>query len=229
MARKTESEFSSVADRIERRDAALTADRKHTRERNAAMRPIRKAVAERERAGRGSATPERIAKAGDQLEVMITGTQRINPTGLDAMLRHSLISQWEYEAGDEFRRTAEIAGINPGAPTVDWGALSGNFGPRPPRAFSSQNIHDAIVHHRRATEALQGSGGADLKDLLIIEKLCLDDWGPLAIGRTILNRRHKRDAVVAATECIKLSLQRLAAHYAYARLVRRPAKSAKTA
>lgn len=209
-----------------KREAALAADRRASRERTAIIRPLRKQVTERERTGKASATPERLLKAADLAEVTPQGTQRINPTGLDSLLRHRQISIWEFQAGDEFRRDAAIAKRDPAPSTVDWDGIGGNFGPRVPLEFSSQSIHDAIDRDRRARAALRGAGGTDLHDLIIIEQVCIHDWGPLAIGRDILGRKHKRDAVVAGVAVIQLCLRRLAAHYAYGRQQRKTTRSA---
>lgn len=170
---------------------------------------IARTVAERERTGRETATAERLAKAGlEAVEHTPAGVQRVSEAPLDRLLRTDEIGPDEFEAGDRFRNDAHVAGIDPGAPSVDWNALGGGFGPRVPTAFSSQKTMDARRRWRAVHDSLGTRSGVwSVLWLALVREQSLTDIG-LGLGVS-----GRKEAIAAAKASLVMALGVLAEHY----------------
>jgi hypothetical protein len=163
---------------------------------------VRRVVGEAERMKRGSATVERIMRAGTEaLEVTPAGIQRISQAPLDRLWRAGIITTREFEAGDRFRATAYLAAIDPGTMGVDWGAAGGGGrSARVPSMFTAQHIADARLDFRAAEKAIRGIVWRVLK-LGLVDELAL-----VEIGETVFARRDRREAAVAGSAGFQVAL-----------------------
>jgi len=168
---------------------------------------IRRVVSERERIGRGTATVERIMRAGpDALETTPptqdepAGVQRITQAPLDRLYRAGTISTREFQAGDRFRTLAHLAAIDPAAAGVDWGATGGGRAGKIPSMFASQRVADARLDLRRAEKAIRGVVWTVLW-LGLVKELPLEE-----MGRSVFARRDAREASVAGAAALQVAL-----------------------
>lgn len=154
---------------------------------------VRKTVRERERTGQGTATVERLLKAGeDGCETTQSGVQRINQAPLDRLWALGQLNAWEFNAGDTFRKDAYLAAIDPAAMTVDWNrAGGGGMSSRVPSMFSHQTMADARIRHRRMEKLIEGF------IFEIAERSLVKEWSLEQIGQRIFARHDPREAVVA--------------------------------
>ena len=163
---------------------------------------------ERERTGHSGATAERMAHAGsDGIEIGHHGIQRVVAAPLDRLRSAGVMTDREFAAGDKYRCDAFAARIDPAAPTVDWGALGGNFGPRVPSEYSSQAIFEARARHRQTLRCVRGVIRT-VVELALIRELSLAE-----IGRSVFGRAGDRDATVAGTTGVRMACAALADVY----------------
>lgn len=176
---------------------------------------LQRAVSERERVGHTSATVERLLKAGeDAIETTPPsreapgGVQRVTEAPLDRLHRAGEILEHEFNAGDRFRADAYLAAIDPGAKTVDWNAAGGGgFSAKVPIMFSSQNMADARIRHRRIKERVHGVIWT-VAELALIKELPF-----VAMGQSVFGRGDPRDAAVAGKTAVRMMLAALADAY----------------
>ncbi len=171
-------------------------------------------IRERERLGQGSATLDRLRKAGEDgyettppTREAPGGTQRIIAAPLDRLWKAGTISRADYYAGDQLRLDAFRAKIDPAAPSVDWASLGGNFGPRAPSMFNGQAIADARIRWRKYDKAVHGLIRSIL-DLALINEMALRD-----MGASLFARKDPREAAVAAEAGLRVALGALRWHY----------------
>lgn len=165
-------------------------------------------VAKRSLAGLESATPERMAKAGlENVEVGVASlTQRITDAPLDRLLVAELIGRREFDAGDDLRTCAWLSRIDPGAPSVDWNSVGGNFGPRDPTAFSSQATFDARRRWRRLEERFP----RDSTLWQLLRAALVDEISFTQIGKQFFRRHDRKDAILAGQVGLATALGALA-------------------
>ena len=163
-------------------------------------------VADRERIGKGTATVERLTMAGkDGIETVgKEGTQRIISAPLDRMWKAGDITKREFDAGDEYRTMRYLAGVDPSAPTVDWGAVGGAFGAKVPSMFSSQLIADERIRWRALSHQVRGVV-AVVAELALVRESSFEE-----IGRAVFGRDKRRDAAVAGHTAVRMMLGSLA-------------------
>jgi len=161
-----------------------------------------------EASGIGSATPERLAKAG-AVERTQTNIQRILEAPLDRLWKAGAISRGEYEAGERYRSDGYLSAIDPAAGTVDWTRTSNGYGARVPTVFGAQAVADARLRWRRIERTFPThSAVGRLLYLGIVQEQPL-----AAIGRNVFGRNDPREAIVAAHAGLKTALAALADHY----------------
>lgn len=163
---------------------------------------VRHQVAERERTGQGTATAERLLKAGwDGHELTPTNVQRILAAPLDRLWKERRITAREHDAGETFRSIAYLAAIDPGTMSVNWDMAGGaGWSPKVPVMFSSQKIADARIEWRRLEGAITGMTWTVLR-LGLIRELSL-----VEIGRSVFGEGNDRDARVAGEAGLRLAL-----------------------
>ena len=179
----------------------------------------RTALAERDRTGQGDGpTPERLVKAGPDTR-LIDATAApededrrqkrsyVLMAPLDRLQERGIITSREFEAGDKYRTDAFLAKIDPAAPSVDWGSLGGNFGPRIPSQFQSQSVADARARWREVQKFVGGVVKTVL-ELALIRENSLEE-----IGRAVFARSRGRDAAVAGQAAVRVALGSLADYY----------------
>lgn len=154
------------------------------------------------------AIPDRLRHAGpDGVQVDPTGRQRIVAAPLDRLLASGFITQREFDSGDRLRADAYLAGIEPGAPTVDWSAMPMALRGRLPSMFSSQHIADARIRFRRLKQAMGGVVWDVLNVALILER------DLQTVGQNIFGVRNHGEAVVAGKAGFRVALGALADAY----------------
>lgn len=160
-----------------------------------------------------SATPERLAKLpeGGVEAIVQDGTtetiQRVIAAPLDRERKRGRITAREYEAGDQCRRDAFASKIDPAAPTVDWNALGGHFGPRVPSAFTAQAVMDARRRYRAVERGLNGFSWAVLR-ITVVDEEELEE-----VGHGLLAYKSDRDARAAGFGAFRVALGELALFY----------------
>lgn len=169
-------------------------------------------VAERERIGRQSATPERMVKAGlENVEVGVaSNVQRVTDAPLERMRKAGAITDREYRAGEMYCDDHHAAAVDPGAPTVDWNAVGGGFGPRTPSMFASQAVADARERWRRLERAFPGRSlvAAVLKNALVHQHSFTD------LGNLILPpSKDRKEMITAGKAALRMALAAAADHY----------------
>ena len=174
-------------------------------------RKAKNLAAERERTKQGTATPERIIKAGDGFEKNVgrENAQRVVEAPLDRLRKSGRISGSEYEAGDRFRGDAYLAAVDPGSGTVDWQrAGGGGRSSFVPSMFESQHIYDARKRYREVQLCFRGLIWSVLQNALVHEH-SLEEMGHALFGRS-----NKRDAAVSGDAGFRVALAALADRYA---------------
>lgn len=181
------------------------------RPRRAAARDIN----QREALGKASATPERVARAGEAQDVAAAGYQRFSDAPLDRLLAREVINQIQYDAGDKYREDFYRAGmetsgvIDPLRPNVGGGA-SGTAAGFMPTAEWQRAARVRI----RAAEAQLGDELVPVIREILVES---EPGADLAqIGRRMFGRAQAGEARAALIEVFKVALQKLAVHYGYA-------------
>ncbi len=172
-------------------------------------------VAERTRAGLTSATVERLLKVGDEgTEYTQSNVQRLHTGPLDRLWKSGELMHREYHAGDQFRLDQFRAKIDPGAPTVDWGAIGGNFGPRNPSIFGSQAIAEARIRWRNIVDAL-GPKPRKRPGLVwtVLTLAILSENSIEEIGAKVFGRGDRREARSAGHAGFQVALSSLADYY----------------
>ena len=171
----------------------------------------RNIVSERERTHQGTATPERIVRAGEGFEKNVgkEGAQRMVDAPLDRMWKSGAITRTEFEAGDKFRGDAYLAAVDPGTGSVDWShAGGGGRSSFVPSMFGAQHIHDARTRFREVERSFDGLVWTMLKNGLVHEH-SLEE-----MGRACFARADKREAAVAGQAGFRTALAALADSYA---------------
>lgn len=169
-------------------------------------------ASERERTHQGTATPERIARAGAGFEKNVgrEGAQRMVEAPLDKMFKSGRLGRDLFEAGDRFRGEAYLAAVNPGALTIDWrraggGGNKSNF---VPAMFEHHHMTDASNRLNNMRKDLHGSTWNLLFDALVHE------YSLEQIGLTHFGRNDKRQASAAGDAGLRVALCALSTWYA---------------
>ncbi len=169
---------------------------------------LRRVTAERERTNQGTATVERIMRAGGAAAIEYAGrenVQRINAAPLDRLWKDGRISAREFDAGDWLRSLAYLAAIDPGTMAVNWDmAGGGGRSAKVPTMFSTQKIADARIEFRRIERTIRGVVMTTLRLGVIKEREMVE------IGRAVFGHGNDRDARVAAAAGLQVALAALA-------------------
>jgi hypothetical protein len=153
-------------------------------------------------------TPERIRQLGEaELELDPSGRQRIIAAPIDRLLNAGFLTQREHDAGDKLRADTYMAAVDPAAMTVDWARGGSGFSPRVPSVFSTQEIADARIRHRRLRRAINGVVW-DVLWLGVVQERALEH-----LGHAIFNVRDPREAVIAGRAGLRIALGSLADFY----------------
>lgn len=168
---------------------------------------IERAVSERERGHRGTATVERLRKAGSEgHEIDPTGRQRIVEAPIDRMWKAGHVTQREFDAADKYRSDAYLAAIDPGALTVDWSRTSGSSSLRIPSMFTAQHIADARIRMRELERDIPNrSVVSTLLYLGLVKEMSLE-----TIGANVFGLHDARDRLVAARAGLRVACASLA-------------------
>lgn len=167
-------------------------------------------VTERERGEKGTATVERLLRAGKKdegFEVAPTGRQRLVDAPLDRLRKEGRITGREFDAGDQYRNDAYLAAIDPSAPTVDWNSVGTAFRPKSPSMFSTQRIADARIKWRETEKNIRGLPARVLDSALIHEHPFEE------IGRHVFGEGNEHYARAAAKAGLRVALSVLADYY----------------
>lgn len=176
---------------------------------------IRTRVTERERIGLTSATPERVLKAGEEgTEYTHSNVQRLHTGPLDKLWKNGELMHREFHAGDQFRLDHFRSRMDPGAPTVDWGAIGGNFGPRNPSMFGGQEVADARLRWRKVQDTL-GPKPRKRAGLVwtVLTNAILSENSAEELGAKIFGRGDRREARAAGHAGFQVALSALADFY----------------
>lgn len=190
----------------------MTKDAKVTSGSAETVRRARNIAGERERLGQGTATPERIVKAGEGFERHVgkQGAQRVVSGPLDRMYLSGKLTRTEYEAGDKFRVDAYLSAMHGNLPSIDWGRVGGGSDPawRVPSVVTNISRIDASNRLHNAHRALHEPIWTILVDGCVHEDTLED------IGKNVFGRRS-RDAAAAGDAGFKVALSALSAWYQY--------------
>lgn len=182
------------------------------------------AVSERERLGRGSATVERLNRAGgrDGFEEVAAlpdidrngrpteaGTvQRVIMAPLDRLWKSGYITQREYDAGDRYRADAYLAAIDPGALSIDWNRTSGGSSAKVPSMFNSQHIATARIRMRSIDQKIPRHSIVSAALFLgLVKEKAFSELGQLLFGvrdaesASVAGRAGFRVALAALADC----------------------------
>lgn len=154
------------------------------------------------------ATAERLQRAGSEaiVEEAPAGPQRIIAAPIDRLLSAGFLTQREHDAGDKLRSDAYLAALEPMV-TIDWRQANGGYSPRVPTVFSSQQIANARLRHRRVRNAINGI----VWDMLFLGVIKEQEFREL--GQAIFNMRDAREAVIAGRAGLRVALGTLADFY----------------
>lgn len=177
----------------------------------AAMTPLEKArdrVEKRTAAGLTTATPERLAKAGvegDGYEHTATNVQRIVEAPLDRLWKAGFITQREFEAGENLRKIAHVATIDPSPQSVDLSRVGGGFAAGTPSMFASQEIANARKKWRRIRELVpERSTVWTMLWLGVVKEVTLTDLG-VSLGIV-----ERKEAIAAGKSGFRVALSAFA-------------------
>lgn len=175
-----------------------------------ADRRIALIVSERERLGRGTATPERLEKLPlDSVEVTTDQTQRVLTGPLQRLHKMGALTHREYWAGHQFQSDHYESHVDPGPPTVDLNATSSRPASRSPSMFANQAIADARLRWRSTGRAFHHHG---LLWNLLLNAL-VSEHTLEQLGHDFFGHRDRRDARAAAKAAFRTALSALADHY----------------
>lgn len=156
------------------------------------------------------ATAERLQRAGDGaiVEAAPAGPQRIIAAPIDRLLSVGFLTQREHDAGDKLRSDVYLAAIDPAAQRIDWSPdkIAG-YTQHVPSMWTSQQVADARIRHRRLRRAINGVVW-DVLFLAVVKEREFKE-----IGRTVFNVGDEREAVVAARAGLRIALGALADFY----------------
>jgi hypothetical protein len=162
--------------------------------------------------GREFPTRERIAHAGPDGVEFIESTkgQRIVAAPLDRLWKDGRITQREWSAGDRYRSDVHVAGVDRGAPSVDWNRAGGSSSVSgTPSMFAAQSIADARLRYRETERSIpQRSRVAVVLFLALIREM-----GFAEIGESVFGITDRRDATSTGRAACQMALASLADHY----------------
>lgn len=154
-----------------------------------------------------TATPERLEKAGDEVEDFITDTSRrtkrmMDKSVLDLLLSRSELTGAQYHAGMRYQHDFEtaykgIAALDTTKEAVDGAQHLGH----------TDNQLDAMSRWHKATRAVTVTHAHALKAILIYEVPMVE------YGRRCFNYRDEKDARLAAKVALVRALDQLDIHY----------------
>lgn len=170
---------------------------------------VSRTVAERQRLAKGTATVERLVQAGEGgTEVDPSGRQRVVAAPLDRLDKQGFITSREFQAGDKYRSDHFVAGLDPSAPTVDWGRAIEAGGARSPSMFNSQRIADTRVDLRHLREKIPDR--SIVSSVLFIALVKEQPF--IEIGR-LFGISDQREATIAGKVGLRVALAALADVY----------------